>query len=249
MGGINANNTYRGEFIYQNLMIQSNVIDAARRYGTKRLLFLGSSCIYPREALQPMKEEYLLTGSLEPTNEPYAIAKISGIKMCEAYNYQYNTDFISVMPTNLYGPNDNFDLDTSHVLPALLRKFHTAKISKHKEVIVWGTGKPKREFLHVYDMADACIFVLFNRDIKGIVNVGSGSEVTIEELAKIIASVVQFTGRIKFDSTKLDGSPRKLLDISKLKKLGWHATINLEDGIKHTYKWYLKKNLYMHECS
>lgn len=242
VGGIHANNTYRGEFIYNNLVIQANVIEAARRYDTKRLLFLGSSCIYPRNCPQPMQEQHLLAGPLEYTNEPYAVAKIAGIKMCEAYNAQYNTNFASVMPTNLYGPNDNFDLETSHVLPALLRKVHEAKIAKSKHVVVWGTGTPKREFLHVNDMADACIFVMQNQHFKDIVNIGSGQEVTIKELAKLICEIVAFEGEIVFDTDKPDGTPRKFLDTKKLNQLGWHAKISLKEGLRNTYEWFLNNH-------
>lgn len=241
VGGIHANNTYRGEFIYENLAVQNNVIDAARRYGTKRLLFLGSSCIYPRDCPQPMREEYLLSGPLEKTNEPYAIAKIAGIKLCEAYNTQYGTDFLSVMPTNLYGPNDNFDLQTSHVLPALLRKVHEAKLANSPTVTIWGSGKPQREFLHVDDMASACVFVMNNPDVKEMVNIGSGQEVSIRELAELICDVVGFQGDIVYDSSKPDGTPRKLLDTARLNQLGWSAKISLKDGLKDTYQWFLDK--------
>ncbi|MHB1947196.1 MAG: GDP-L-fucose synthase [Gammaproteobacteria bacterium] len=240
VGGIHANNTYRGEFIYENLMVQSNVIDAACRHDTKRLLFLGSSCIYPRNCPQPMREEHLLSGLLEQTNEPYAIAKIAGIKMCEAYNSQYGTDFASVMPTNLYGPNDNFDLETSHVLPALIRKVHDAKQVKAKSVTIWGSGVPKREFLHVDDMASACLFVMNKTGFKDMVNIGSGDEVSIRELAELICDVVGFEGTIVYDSSKPDGTPRKLLDTSLLNKLGWNAQIKLKDGLKQTYQWFLE---------
>lgn len=242
VGGIHANNTYRGEFIYNNLMIQANVIEAARRYGTQRLLFLGSSCIYPRDCPQPMREEYLLTGPLEQTNEPYAIAKIAGIKLCEAYKQQYGSDFISVMPTNLYGPNDNFDLQNSHVLPALLRKVHEAKVSGANSVVVWGTGTPKRELLHVDDMAAACLFVMQQEGFTETVNIGSGEEVSIRQLAELICEVVGFKGEIIFDTTKPDGTPRKFLDISRLTQLGWRPQIKLKDGIKQTYEWFVKNN-------
>ncbi|MDA8561852.1 GDP-L-fucose synthase [Gammaproteobacteria bacterium] len=241
VGGIHANNTYKGEFIFDNLSVQNNIIDAARRYGVKRLLFLGSSCIYPRNCPQPMKEEHLLSGPLEKTNEPYAIAKIAGIKLCEAYNYQYGTDFVSVMPTNLYGPNDNFDLQTSHVLPAILRKVHEAKINNRSIVTVWGSGNPKREFLHVDDMASASVFVMKNPGIKEMVNIGSGEEISIKELAKSISEVVGFKGDIVYDSTKPDGTLRKLLDTSRLNQLGWKAKISLKLGLKDTYQWLLKK--------
>lgn len=238
VGGIKANNTYRGEFIYDNLAIEINVIEAAKQYGVKRLLFLGSSCIYPRDCPQPMKEEYLLTGPLEKTNEPYAIAKIAGLKMCEAYNDQYGTKFVSVMPTNLYGPNDNFDLESSHVLPALLRKVHEAKQANAKSVVVWGTGAPKREFLYVDDLADACLFIMNKEEFKGLINIGSGNEVTIKELAETIFKVVGFEGEIMFDASKPDGTPRKLLDATKLNQLGWQASINLEQGLQKTYQFY-----------
>lgn len=240
VGGIHANNTFRGEFIYENLMVQSNVIEAARRYGVKRLLFLGSSCIYPRNCPQPMREEHLLSSSLEPTNEPYAIAKIAGIKLCEAYNSQYGTDFASVMPTNLYGQNDNFDLETSHVLPALIRKVHDAKQNKEKSVTIWGSGTPKREFLHVDDMASACIFVMNKIGFKEMVNIGSGDEVSIRELAELICEVVGFNGTIVYDSSKPDGTPRKLLDTSRLNNLGWTAQISLKEGLRQTYQWFLE---------
>lgn len=239
VGGIHANNTYRAEFLYNNLAIQSNIIHAAKESGTKRLLFLGSSCIYPRDCAQPMKEEYLLTGPLEQTNEPYAIAKIAGIKTCEAYNHQYHTNFASVMPTNLYGPHDNFNLETSHVLPALMRKVHEAKISGAKSFTVWGTGTPKREFLHVDDMAAACIYFIQKEDFKELVNVGSGQEVTIRELAELMCDVVGFKGDLVFDASKPDGTPRKLLDLTKANQLGWKAQISLRDGLRNTYEWFL----------
>lgn len=244
VGGIHANNTYRGEFIYENIMVQSNVIEAARRFGVKRLLFLGSSCIYPRHCPQPMKEEHLLSGSLEHTNEPYAVAKIAGIKLCEAYNSQYGTDFASVMPTNLYGPHDNFDLETSHVLPALIRKIHEAKIANAKSVMVWGSGKPLREFLHVDDMASACLFVMNKTGYKEMVNIGSGDEVSIRELAEIIGEVIGFGGEIVYDSSKPDGTPRKLLDTSRLNDLGWKANIKLKEGIRDAYQWFVR-----HQCA
>lgn len=243
VGGIYANNTYRGEFIYQNLMVQANVIEAARRFATRRLLFLGSSCIYPRASKQPMKEEYLLSGPLEKTNEPYAIAKIAGIKLCEAYNDQYGTDFVSVMPTNLYGPQDNFDLETSHVLPALLRKVHEAKLSKASHVSIWGTGAPKREFLHVDDMASACLFIMNRDGFKEMINIGSGEEVAIRELAELICEVVGFEGHLVFDQDKPDGTPRKLLDCSRLTQLGWKPKVKLKEGLERTYQWFLEKQL------
>jgi GDP-L-fucose synthase len=240
VGGILANNSYRAEFIYNNLVIQNNVIDSAWRSGVKRLLFLGSSCIYPRDCPQPMKEEYLLTGPLELTNEPYAIAKIAGIKMCEAYNAQYG--IASVMPTNLYGPNDNFDLASSHVLPALLRKVHEAKKSRSGKFVVWGSGSPKREFLHVDDMAAACIHVIKKSDFNGMVNIGSGEEISIRQLAELMCEVVGFDGSLEFDASKPDGTPRKLLDVSRLKAMGWRPTITLKDGIRTTYDWFLKSD-------
>lgn len=238
VGGINANNTYPAVFIYDNLMIQTNIIDAAYRHKVKKLLFLGSSCIYPKYAKQPIKEEYLLTGELEPTNDAYAIAKIAGIKMCQAYHKQYGVNFISVMPTNLYGPNDNFDLETAHVLPAFIRKFHEAKINKREEVVVWGTGEVKREFLHVDDLADAVVFLMNNYDNDEIINVGVGEDISIIELAELIKKVVGFKGNIVFDKSKPDGTPRKLLDVSRLDGLGWKARIGLEIGIKRTYEWF-----------
>lgn len=232
VGGIHANNTYRAEFIYQNLMIEANLINAASLAGVERLLFLGSSCIYPRDCPQPIKEEYLLTGPLEETNEPYGIAKIAGIKLCESYNRQYGTRYFSVMPTNLYGPNDNYDLANSHVLPALIRKAHEAKLRGDPEIVIWGTGTPKREFLHVDDLADACVFMM-ERDIgDGLYNIGSGEEVTIGDLALIVANEIGFTGRIEYDNSKPDGTPRKLLDSTKINKLGWTKRISLKHGIQ-----------------
>src|SRR3990170_5078000 len=238
VGGIMANSTYPADFICDNLMIQTNIIHASYKYGVKKLLFLGSSCIYPKHAPQPMKEEYLLTGELEPTNEPYAIAKIAGIKLCQSYNRQHGTNFISVMPTNLYGPNDNFDLESSHVLPALIRKFHEAKINNQTEVVVWGTGAPKREFLHVDDLADACIFLMNNYDNSEIINIGTGEDISIKELAEMIKEITGFTGEINWDASKPNGTPRKLLDVSKLHNLGWKHQINLPDGILSVYEWY-----------
>ncbi len=238
VGGILANNTYRAQFIYENLQIQNNIIHSAYLSGVKKLLFLGSSCIYPKHAPQPMKEEHLLTGPLEPTNEPYAIAKIAGIKMCQAYNDQYGTDFISVMPTNLYGPNDNFDLQTSHVLPALIRKFHEAKMQQAPAVQIWGTGSPKREFLHVDDLADACLFLMRNYSGNDFVNIGVGQDISIKELALLIKQIVGYAGELTFDTSKPDGTPRKLLDVSRLNKLGWSAKIGLERGIAETYRWF-----------
>lgn len=241
VGGILANITYPADFIYNNLIIEANVIHAAYKYGVKKLIFLGSSCIYPKYALQPRKEEYLLTGELEPTNEPYAVAKIAGIKICQAYNRQYNTNFISVMPANLYGPYDNFDLETSHVLPAMIRKFHEAKIKRQKFATIWGTGSPRREFLYVDDLADACIFLMNSYNESEIVNIGTGEDVTIKELAEIIKDVVGFNGKIQWDTTKPDGTPRKLLDISRLTSRGWRPKIGLKEGIAETYKWYLEQ--------
>jgi GDP-L-fucose synthase len=252
VGGINANYSYPAQFIYENLAIQGNIIHAAYQAGVARLLFLGSSCIYPKLAPQPMREEHLLTGLLEPTNEPYAIAKIAGIKMCESYNRQYGTRFMAVMPTNLYGTNDNFDLENSHVLPALIRKFHEAKSAGKGEVVVWGSGSPRREFLHVDDMADACVFVM-NLDEKTaaehllsypkpcFANVGSGSDHTISELAGMVGKVVGFTGRFVFDTSKPDGTPQKLLDVSRLAGLGWRSSIGLAEGLQRTYQWYLDR--------
>jgi GDP-L-fucose synthase len=248
VGGIHANDSYPAEFIHQNLMIEANVIHAAHRHGTERLLFLGSSCIYPRLAAQPMAEDALLTGPLEPTNEPYAIAKIAGIKLCESYNRQYGTDFRSVMPTNLYGPGDNFDLANSHVLPALIRKFHQAKEDGSPAVEVWGSGTPRREFLHVDDMAAACLHVMdldaetYRAQVDprcSHLNVGTGVDVTIAELARAVAEVVGFEGAIRFDPSKPDGAPRKLLDVSRLRRLGWQASIGLQDGLSQTYQWFL----------
>lgn len=238
VGGIYANSTYPAEFIYSNLMVQANVINAAHFYGVEKLLFLGSSCIYPRDSPQPMKEEYLLSGYLEPTNEPYAVAKIAGIRMCQAYNEQYGTNFISVMPTNLYGPNDNFDLMDSHVLPALIRKFHEAKVNDNPYVEVWGTGNPQREFLYVEDLADACLFLMENYDKKEIINIGTGEDVTIKELAGIVKEVVGYDGEMHFDRSKPDGTLRKLLDVSRINSLGWQAKTPLKAGIEKTYEWY-----------
>jgi len=236
VGGIIANNTYRADFIYDNLMIQNNIIHQSYRFNVLKLLFLGSSCIYPKLAPQPLKEDYLLTGLLEETNEPYAIAKIAGIKMCDAYRHQYGCNFISVMPTNLYGPNDNYDLNTSHVLPALIRKFHEAKIKNEKEVLVWGSGKPMREFLHVNDLADACFHLMQHFNEPGFVNIGVGVDISIKDLAYLIKEIVGFEGTIVFDSSKPDGTPRKLMEISKLSALGWHAAISLKSGIQQVYK-------------
>ncbi|WP_082134969.1 GDP-L-fucose synthase [Croceicoccus naphthovorans] len=248
VGGIHANNTYPAEFLYENLMIESNVIHQAFVAGVKRLLFLGSSCIYPRAVPQPMAESALLTGTLEPTNEPYAIAKIAGIKLCESYNRQYGTDFRSVMPTNLYGPGDNFHPENSHVLPALLRRFHEAAENDLEEVVIWGTGSPRREFLHVDDMAEASLFLIdldekiyrgSTQPMLSHINVGTGRDVSIAELAQTIARATGFKGRIAFDVSKLDGTPRKLMDVSRLSNMGWQARIPLEDGIAQTYEWFL----------
>ncbi|HPT77108.1 MAG TPA: GDP-L-fucose synthase [Defluviitaleaceae bacterium] len=243
VGGIGANSTYQADFIYENLMIESNIIHAAYRYKVRKLLFLGSSCIYPKTCPQPIKEEYLLTGPLEPTNEAYALAKISGLKMCQFYNQQYGTNFISVMPTNLYGPNDNFDLETSHVFPALIRKFHEAKIKNLPYVELWGDGTPLREFLYVDDMADACVFLMENYDCNEFVNIGTGKEISIARLAEMIKNIIGYKGDIRWDRTKPNGTPRKLLDISKLTALGWRSQVNLETGIYKTYAWY-KENYY-----
>jgi GDP-L-fucose synthase len=283
VGGILANKTYPAEFIYQNLMIETNVIHQAYKAGAKKLLFLGSSCIYPRDCPQPMKEEYLLSGKLEPTNEPYAVAKIAGIKMCQSYNQQYGTRFVSVMPTNLYGPGDNFDLETSHVLPALIRKFHEAKIGSQRpevggrrleakeekqdwasglksawadapptsserserssgsSVTLWGTGTPRREFLHVDDLADACVFLMNHYEASEIINIGVSKDISISELAELIKDIIGFKGGIRYDRTKPDGMPRKLLDVSKLQALGWEPKISLREGIERTYRWYLEE--------
>lgn len=254
VGGIHANNTFPAEFLYENLMIEANIIHAAHQGGVQKLLFLGSSCIYPKHAQQPMKEEALLTGTLEPTNEPYAISKIAGIKLCESYNRQYGRDYRSVMPTNLYGPGDNFHPENSHVIPGLLRRFHEAVQNGSSEVIIWGSGKPMREFLHVDDMAAASVYVMnLEPNIYGSctepmlshINVGTGKDCTIRELAETIARVAGFKGRLIFDQTKPDGTPRKLLDVSRLRHLGWRATINLEEGLRDAYRWFLdNQNLY-----
>jgi len=243
VGGINANNTYRADFLYDNLMIETNIIHAAYKQGVKKLLFLGSSCIYPKMAPQPLKEDYLLTGLLESTNEPYAIAKIAGIKLCEAYRDQYNCNFISAMPTNLYGEGDNYDLNNSHVLPALIRKFHEAKDSNAKEVVVWGSGTPKREFLYADDLAEACTFLMKNYDGKGLINIGTGQDLSIADLARTVQRIVAFEGDLVFDTSKPDGTPRKLMDVQRLHDLGWRHTIELEDGIRMAYKDFLKTKL------
>jgi GDP-L-fucose synthase len=247
VGGIHANSTAPAQFIQDNLQIQSNVIDLAYRYGTRKLLFLGSSCIYPRLAPQPIVEEALLTGPLEPTNEWYAIAKIAGIKTCQAYRRQYGFDAISAMPTNLYGPGDNFDLQTSHVLPALMRKFHEARIRHERKVVIWGSGTPRREFLHVDDLADALVFLLEHYSDERPINVGTGMDLTIRELAELIGRIVGFGGELEFDSSKPDGTPRKQLDVSRLSALGWTARTPLADGIAATYSWYLANHWAAHE--
>lgn len=240
VGGIHANNTYPAEFIYQNLAVQNNVIHFSYLTGVKKLCFLGSSCIYPKMSPQPMKEEYLLDGKLEPTNEPYAIAKIAGIEMARSYNRQYGTNYISVMPTNLYGPNDNFDLQNSHVLPALIRKFVEAKEQNAPSVVLWGSGRPKREFLYVDDMADACIFLMENYSGNDFFNIGTGEDVTILEVAEKIKAIVGFTGALEFDASKPDGTPRKLLDVSRINALGWKARVPLEQGLKLAIEWYIR---------
>ncbi|NOZ79075.1 MAG: GDP-L-fucose synthase [Acidobacteria bacterium] len=240
VGGIWANSTRPAEFIYDNLMIHATAVHAAYTYGVRKLLYLGSSCIYPRECPQPMKEEYLLTGPLEPTNEPYAIAKIAGIKLCQAYRRQYGSDFISAMPTNLYGPNDNFDLESSHVLPALIRKFHDAKLEGRRQVTIWGTGAPRREFLHVDDLADACLFIMRNWDEDIHINVGTGQDLTIRELAETVRDAVHPEAELVWDTSKPDGMPQKLLDLTRLHDLGWHHSIELREGIRSTYQWFLE---------
>lgn len=235
VGGIHANNTYRADFIYQNLMVQANVINSAREAGVRRMLFLGSSCIYPRDCPQPIREEYMLSGPLEPTNEPYAIAKIAGIKLCESFNRQYGTEYVSVMPTNLYGPNDSYDLDNSHVLPALIRKAHEAKLRGDSKLVVWGTGAPKREFLYVDDLADACVFLMESGVRDGLFNVGTGTDVTIRDLAETVMDVVGFRGKIVFDAGKPDGTLRKLLNVNRMRDIGWQARTALRDGIAMAY--------------
>lgn len=236
VGGIHANNSFKADFLLDNLLIQTNLIQSSKEHGCKKLLFLGSSCIYPKLSPQPIKEEYLLTGPLEPTNEPYAIAKIAGIKLCDTLREQYSCDFISAMPTNLYGPNDNYNLQTSHVLPALLRKFHEAKLSNQKAVTMWGTGSPKREFLHVDDLAEACFHLMENYSDYGPVNIGTGEDISILEVAEMIKRIVGFKGEILSDTTKPDGTPRKLLDVSKINQLGWKYRINLQNGLESTYQ-------------
>jgi GDP-L-fucose synthase len=243
VGGIHANNTYRAEFIYQNLMMEANILQAAWQAGVQRLLFLGSSCIYPRDCPQPIREDYLLTGPLEPTNEPYAIAKIAGVKLCESYNYQYGTRYVSAMPTNLYGPNDNYHLNNSHVLPALMRKAHEARVRGDGNLVVWGSGKPMREFLYVDDMADACVFLMESDIGEGLFNIGTGEDVTIRELAETVMSVVDFSGEIVFDASKPDGTRRKLLNVERMRNLGWQAKTSLRDGIVLAYADFLEKSV------
>ena len=240
VGGILANDSYPAEFIYENLAIQSHVIHAACLHGVKKFLFLGSSCIYPRLAPQPLQEEYLLTGPLEPTNEWYAIAKIAGIKMCQAYRRQYGFNAISVMPTNLYGPGDNFDLDSSHVLPALIRKFHEAKVANSTTVTIWGSGTPRREFLHVDDLAEACLFLMQNYESEDIINIGAGKDISVLELANLVKEITGFAGELEMDKSKPDGTPRKLLDTGRIQDLGWRPRITLADGIRQTYEWYME---------
>ncbi len=239
VGGIHANNTYRADFLYDNLAIEMNLIHGAYQHGVKKLLFLGSSCIYPKMAPQPLKEEYLLTGPLEPTNEPYAVAKIAGIKLCEAYFDQYGCRFISAMPTNLYGPGDNYHPENSHVLPALIRRFHEAKIARQPEVVIWGSGKPLREFLYADDLADACVFLMKSYEDRQFVNIGSGQEISIAELAKLVAEIVGFAGSLVFDSSKPDGTPRKLMDSSRINAMGWHPQTSLRHGIAQAYQDFL----------
>ena len=241
VGGIVANNTYRADFLYDNLQIQNNIIHSSYETGVKKLMFLGSSCIYPKMAPQPLKEEYLLTGPLEPTNEPYAIAKIAGLKMCDAYRDQYNCNYISVMPTNLYGLNDNYHPSNSHVLPALIRRFHEAKVNKTDTVEIWGSGTPKREFLYADDLANACVFLMENYDEKGLINIGTGEDISIKDLALLIKKIVGYEGELTFDASKPDGTPRKLMDVSKLHDRGWRHTVELEEGIKLAYQDFLNK--------
>jgi len=249
VGGIKANSDYPAQFIYDNLMIQSNIIHNSYKFGVKTLLFLGSSCIYPKNCFQPIKEEYLLSGLLEPTNEYYAIAKIAGLKMCEAYNKQYGTNFISCMPTNLYGPNDNFDLESSHVLPALIAKFYKAKEENLKEVVIWGSGKPMREFLFVEDLAEALIFLMKNYSENSPINIGVGKDITIFDLTKLIRDLIGFKGELVFDSTKPDGTSKKILDVSKMNKLGWQAKTSLKDGILKTIEWYEQNKQKGNSCN
>jgi GDP-L-fucose synthase len=242
VGGILANNTQRADFLYQNLMIEANLVHSAHAAGVRNMMFLGSSCIYPRDCPQPIREDYLLTGLLEPTNEPYAIAKIAGIKLCEAYNHQYGTQFTSVMPTNLYGPNDNYDLQNSHVLPALIRKAHEARVRGDARMVIWGSGKPLREFLHVDDLADACVFLMERGYAGGLLNVGTGTDVSIRELAELVMAAVGLDAKLEFDASKPDGTPRKLLDVSRLKDLGWTASIRLDEGIRMAYRSFLAEH-------
>jgi GDP-L-fucose synthase len=242
VGGILANNTQRADFLYQNLMIEANLVHAAHAAGVRKMMFLGSSCIYPRDCPQPIREDYLLTGPLEPTNEPYAIAKIAGIKLCEAFNHQYGTQYTSVMPTNLYGPNDNYDLQNSHVLPALIRKAHEAKLRKDASMVIWGSGRPRREFLHVDDLADACVFLMESGYAGGLLNVGTGTDVTIGELARLVMKAVGLEAELDFDSSKPDGTPRKLLDVSRLQALGWTSRIRLDEGIASAYGNFLDEH-------
>lgn len=242
-GGIEANIAHPAELLYQNLVIQTNIIHCAWEAGVKRLLLFGSSCVYPRNSQQPMKEEYLLTGALEPTNEPFAVSKIAGIKMCQAYNSQFGTNFISVIPATIFGPNDNFCLKTSHVIPALIRKFYNARINSDSIVTVWGTGRPRREFLYIDDVVDACLFIMRNNKISGIINIGSGEDISIKELAQLIKDIVGFKGKIVFDESRYDGVLQKLLDNSKMRGLGWKAKVSLKEGIRRTYNWYrIKKS-------
>jgi GDP-L-fucose synthase len=242
VGGILANNTLRADFLYQNLMIEANLVHSAHAAGVRDMMFLGSSCIYPRECPQPIREEYLLTGPLEPTNEPYAIAKIAGIKLCEAYNHQYGTQYTSVMPTNLYGPNDDYDLQNAHVLPALIRKAHEAKLRGEDRLVIWGSGRPQREFLHVDDLADVCVFLMEQGYTGGLLNVGTGTDVTIRELAELVMAAVGLDAQLEFDATKPDGTPRKLLDVSRLESLGWSARIRLDEGIRMAYRSFLAEH-------
>ena len=243
VGGIMANSTYKADFIYDNLMMQNNIIHASHKNQVKKLLFLGSSCIYPKVAQQPIKEDYLLTGALEPTNEPYAIAKIAGLKLCEFYKEQYGDNFFSIMPTNLYGPNDNYDLVSSHVLPALIRKFHEAKINGYPSVELWGSGMPKREFLYVEDLAEACVFLMNEYEGSALLNIGTGKDLSILELAEKIKQITNFKGEVIWDKTKPDGTPRKLLDVTKVNSLGWEAKTSLDQGIKKTYEWYIQNRV------
>ena len=245
VGGIMANKTHPAEFIYENLTIQTNIIHSSHKNNVKKLLFLGSSCIYPRNCPQPMKEEYLLSGELEPTNKAYSLAKIAGIAMCQSYNEQYGTNFISLMPSNVYGPHDNFDLESAHVVPSVINKFHNAKINNDQQVVMWGTGSAMREFLHVDDLADACLFLMQNYNDSSIINVGSGEDVTIKELTEIVSDVVGYEGKIIWDTTKPDGMPRKLVDVSKLHSLGWKHDTHLHEGIASTYEWF--KENYKHD--